>query len=498
MSRVNLEDNLARRIRHTSAMFSNTHYVLSGTYIIGVDGSQFHFLDAGGADRAVFMPPLEVGGGQFYVIANIGVSGSLNLLDSHGVSIAPVAPGTTALLISSSREWNATVSSPVGSNAPVGASFVTRFSEPGLTSEWVLSNSATLTWDFSTPGQARANVVVPPGITITGTPFSGQLAQWTGPSSLQGVNGSAIYQPLDGDLTALAALGGIDVIYYRSGVNTWSPISIGSGISFSGGTLSAVGFGNISSSGIPLSGQLARWTDATHVEGIDVISLGFATLASPNFTGDPRAPTPSLGDNDTSVATTAFVQSAIATAPSGFTTGDAKLTFKTNADPGWIIANDGSIGNAASGATTRNNADTIDLFTLLWNNISTLVVQNSGGATVARGANAAADFAANRRLVIPAMLGRALASAGAGSGLTVRQLGVQVGAETETQSLAKLVSHSHLDTVGGGFINNSGANANVTFAGPDSISGTNIANSGGGAPLNIMQPTQFLWVMIKL
>lgn len=34
-----------------------------------------------------------------------------------------------------------------------------------------------------------------------------------------------------------------------------------------------------------------------------------APLASPTFTGDPKAPTPVLGDNDTSVATTAFVLS---------------------------------------------------------------------------------------------------------------------------------------------------------------------------------------------
>ncbi|UIY28685.1 hypothetical protein LZK73_18315 [Neorhizobium galegae] len=37
-----------------------------------------------------------------------------------------------------------------------------------------------------------------------------------------------------------------------------------------------------------------------------------ADLASPTFTGDPKAPTPSPGDNDTSIATTAFVAAAIA------------------------------------------------------------------------------------------------------------------------------------------------------------------------------------------
>lgn len=39
-----------------------------------------------------------------------------------------------------------------------------------------------------------------------------------------------------------------------------------------------------------------------------------ADLASPTFTGNPTAPTPTAGDNDTSIATTAFVTGAIATA----------------------------------------------------------------------------------------------------------------------------------------------------------------------------------------
>ena len=35
-----------------------------------------------------------------------------------------------------------------------------------------------------------------------------------------------------------------------------------------------------------------------------------ANIASPTFTGNPQAPTPSIGDNDTSIATTAFVYQA--------------------------------------------------------------------------------------------------------------------------------------------------------------------------------------------
>src|SRR5580765_4716661 len=39
-----------------------------------------------------------------------------------------------------------------------------------------------------------------------------------------------------------------------------------------------------------------------------------APINSPAFTGNPTAPTPTSGDNDTSVATTQFVTSAIAAA----------------------------------------------------------------------------------------------------------------------------------------------------------------------------------------
>jgi hypothetical protein len=44
-----------------------------------------------------------------------------------------------------------------------------------------------------------------------------------------------------------------------------------------------------------------------------------ADLASPTFTGDPHAPTPTAGDNDTSIATTAFVAAAIAAVSAGVT-----------------------------------------------------------------------------------------------------------------------------------------------------------------------------------
>ena len=65
----------------------------------------------------------------------------------------------------------------------------------------------------------------------------------------------AAKQPLDGDLTSLAAASATNVIYYRSAADTWSPVTIGANISFTGGTLSATG-----GSGIAASELYARQT----------------------------------------------------------------------------------------------------------------------------------------------------------------------------------------------------------------------------------------------
>jgi hypothetical protein len=84
-----------------------------------------------------------------------------------------------------------------------------------------------------------------------------------------------------------------------------------------------------------------------------------------------------------------------------FATGDLKLSFASTLT-GWVRANGRTIGSATSGATERANADTQPLFNFLWPNTLLTV---SGG----RGANAAADFAANKTITLPDARGSALA-----------------------------------------------------------------------------------------
>ncbi len=69
------------------------------------------------------------------------------------------------------------------------------------------------------------------------------------------------------------------------------------------------GHGYVTAATAPVT-SVAGKTGAVALDVADV--SGTAPLASPVLTGDPRAPTPSAGDNDTSIATTAFVQGEIA------------------------------------------------------------------------------------------------------------------------------------------------------------------------------------------
>ena len=119
-----------------------------------------------------------------------------------------------------------------------------------------------------------------------------------------------------------------------------------------------------------------------------------------------------------------------------FKTGDTKLTLRTVAKPGWIMLDDGTIGDAESGATTRAHDDCRNLFYALWGFTHLEVLP-------ARGADPVEDWEAHKQVRLPRQLGRAVIGAGQGAGLTDRKLGYWYGEESHYPTLAEMVQHTH-------------------------------------------------------
>jgi hypothetical protein len=214
-------------------------------------------------------------------------------------------------------------------------------------------------------------------------------------------------------------------------------------------------------------------------------------LTTCNVTADPTT--------DLGVASKQYVDAM-------WTTGDIKITIKNSPDTGWVFFDDGDIGSASSGASTRANADTEDLFTLLWN----LTTDANCAVSSGRGASAASDFAANKTIALPKTLGRALAVYGTGSGLTARALAQAIGSENAVvvthDHVASQVAHTHTwEYTGGGAgatatVVTAGAAAGSAGGGPTAaaqpaitVAGSGVSGSGAN-----MQPTVFFNLMVKL
>lgn len=145
-------------------------------------------------------------------------------------------------------------------------------------------------------------------------------------------------QPLDGDLTSLAAASATGAIYFRQAVDTWTTVTIGSGLSFTAGTLAASGGGgNVSNSGTPVNLQLAQWINANQIQGVNIATVmaAYAPLDSPALTNVPTAPTLANGSAATTqIATTAYVRASrldqMATPTANVAFGGMRITGLTD------------------------------------------------------------------------------------------------------------------------------------------------------------------------
>ncbi len=163
---------------------------------------------------------------------------------------------------------------------------------------------------------------------------------------------------------------------------------------------------------------------------------------------------------------------------------------------GWILMDDGTIGNASSGASNRANVDTFPLYNLIYNNVIDTWAPVSGGRT----SDAVADFTAGKTLTLPRQLGRVIGTAGSGSGLTARVAGEYLGEESHTLSISEMPAHNHPGSVLPNIVSGLDGSSNPinTPSGGASTVPVTVANQGGGAAHNIMQPSSFGYTYIKL
>jgi hypothetical protein len=134
-------------------------------------------------------------------------------------------------------------------------------------------------------------------------------------------------------------------------------------------------------------------------------------------------------------------------------TGDVIWTPVGGTRTGFVRCNGRTMGNAASGATERANADTSALFTYLWNGLANDQAAVSGG----RGASASADYAANKTITLldlrfatikgVADMGNSTTTVNGAvtinGGATANTAGASVGSQVVSLSTAQLAAHTH-------------------------------------------------------
>ena len=162
---------------------------------------------------------------------------------------------------------------------------------------------------------------------------------------------------------------------------------------------------------------------------------------------------------------------------------------------GWVLMDDGSIGDAMSGASNRANVDTFPLYNLLYTNVIDTWAPVSGGRT----GDAVADFNAHKTLTLPKQLGRVIGTAGSGAGLTARVIGQNLGVETYQLQAGDLPPHNHPAAESGQFATGGVAGAiQINAGGNAKLEASTGNNVSANTPISLMQPSSFIYTYIKL
>ena len=199
----------------------------------------------------------------------------------------------------------------------------------------------------------------------------------------------------------------------------------------SGGTITTTGTIGVTDSSITnqyLSTMPANTIKGNNTSGVAAAKdltvaqtmtlLGAAPLASPAFTGTPTAPTPSSGDNSTTLATTAFVKAQ------SYGTGTVTSVTAGNGLSGGTITTTGTISlpttgvsAATYGSTTAVPVIAVDTYGRITSASNTTITPSNIGAasasttiTAGTGLSGGGDLSANRTLALASVSGYAILS----------------------------------------------------------------------------------------
>lgn len=393
----------------------------------------------------------------------------------------------------------------------------------------VLVADNTLTW--LSAGMIQLPSIPGAGVAIVvyrATPIDAPLTVWDSPNilddrDLNAANLQQLYAVQEAhDLAAQnSPVDGAAVAAEAAAAAVSAASAAASALSASAAAAIAQAVGNVESAGVTVSPAIGGW--ATVRAAISGLLANFANYMPTSWTltaaglatgggsgaanrtitvtassqaeaeaGTDNAKVPTSLRVFQAIAAYLIAHPPVAADPRG--TGDLQPTHKTTADAGWIMWSDGTIGDASASASIRSNADTANLFALYWAFGNTVCPVTPSG----HGASAAADFAAHKKIALPPAAGRFLGVAGAGSGLTSRNLAATVGQETVTITQANLPNIT-LHGTGSDSGNTAGSSIGDTPV-FQSTGGAlpSVPLGGSGTALAIMSPGAYVNVMIKL
>jgi microcystin-dependent protein len=297
-------------------------------------------------------------------------------------------------------------------------------------------------------------------------------------------NAVSAYQPLDSQLTTIAALADGDGVLANNGSGTFSyvgrttsgeankiPVLNGGGICFATGFSSAFGSSLLNEDGLYFASGIGQGLLATAVLGANrtwtlpnvtgtlittgdtgtiaaaMLAAGSVTMAKINQAGATTGQAIAWNGSAWAPATIAAGATLAATP-----TGTRITGYWPSAPTGYVLANGDTIGNASSGAT-RANADTEALFTLLYTvqsgvfglNPVDIIFDSNGNGLSSFDSDAATSYALNRRLRVPDERLRVPVMAQVGSPLAEAEgkIGAVGGAATHTLVESELPNHVH-------------------------------------------------------